>query len=66
VGVSFSFIAGDVQRAPRWVQHLGMEWAHRLMQEPGRLWRRYLIEDTAFLGMVLRAYWSGSPRTRRP
>jgi len=64
VGVTFSFIAGRVKRAPRWMQRLGLEWFHRLMQEPGRLWRRYLIEDTAFLGMVLKHYLFGTPSAR--
>lgn len=66
VGVTFSFIAGHVKRAPRWMQRLGLEWAHRLMQEPGRLWRRYLIEDTAFVGMVLKCYLFGTPSARKP
>lgn len=66
VGVTFSFIAGHVKRAPRWMQRLGLEWLHRLMQEPGRLWRRYLIEDTAFLGMVLKCYLFGTPSARKP
>jgi len=54
VGISFSFLCGDVGRAPRWIQRLGLEWAHRLIQEPSRLWRRYLIEDSAFVSIVLR------------
>jgi N-acetylglucosaminyldiphosphoundecaprenol N-acetyl-beta-D-mannosaminyltransferase len=48
VGISFSFLAGHVQRAPQLVQRLGLEWAHRLVQEPGRLFRRYIIEDLPF------------------
>lgn len=54
VGISFSFIAGDVRRAPPWMQRIGLEWAHRLWQEPGRLWKRYIVEDSAFVGLVLR------------
>lgn len=58
VGVSFSFIAGDVKRAPGWVQHLGMEWLHRITQEPGRLASRYLIYGLPFTaGLLLRAAW---------
>ncbi len=49
VGVSFSFLTGDVQRAPRWMQRAGLEWLHRLVQEPQRLFRRYLLEDLPFL-----------------
>jgi anti-anti-sigma regulatory factor len=41
VGGTFSFIAGTVRRAPAWVQSLGMEWVFRILQEPGRLWKRY-------------------------
>jgi N-acetylglucosaminyldiphosphoundecaprenol N-acetyl-beta-D-mannosaminyltransferase len=44
IGLTFSFICGDVQRAPVWMQRIGLEWAHRLLQEPGRLARRYLIQ----------------------
>jgi len=43
VGAAFDFHAGAVRRAPRWMQRAGLEWLHRLAQEPGRLWRRYLI-----------------------
>lgn len=48
VGISLSFIAGDVQRAPRWVQAVGAEWVHRLIQEPRRLARRYLVDGIPF------------------
>lgn len=41
VGGSFNFVSGRVKRAPRWVQKCGLEWVHRVCQEPGRLWRRY-------------------------
>lgn len=47
-GVSISFIAGDVARAPRWMQRTGLEWLHRLQQEPRRLARRYLRDDPPF------------------
>lgn len=48
VGISLSFIAGQVKRAPRWIQSIGLEWLHRLIQEPSRLARRYLLEDLPF------------------
>lgn len=48
VGISFSFLAGRVQRAPRWMQKLGLEWVHRLGQEPRRLARRYLVDGIPF------------------
>ena len=42
VGISFSFLSGDVQRAPQWIQDVGLEWLHRLAQEPRRMAPRYL------------------------
>jgi len=48
VGVSFSFVAGEIRRAPRWLQRVGLEWIHRMGQEPGRLFRRYVIHDLPF------------------
>jgi N-acetylglucosaminyldiphosphoundecaprenol N-acetyl-beta-D-mannosaminyltransferase len=48
VGISFSFVTGDVRRAPRWMQRVGLEWSHRLLQEPKRLFRRYLIDGLPF------------------
>jgi N-acetylglucosaminyldiphosphoundecaprenol N-acetyl-beta-D-mannosaminyltransferase len=48
VGISLSFIAGHVRRAPPLVQALGLEWVHRLAQEPRRLFRRYVVEDLPF------------------
>ena len=53
VGVSFSFVSGDVARAPRWLQRLGLEWVHRLAQEPRRLFRRYLVEGVPFAVRLL-------------
>lgn len=48
VGISLSFLSGDVRRAPRWVQRLGLEWAHRLCQEPRRLFKRYIVDGLPF------------------
>ncbi|RYH00065.1 MAG: glycosyltransferase, partial [Alphaproteobacteria bacterium] len=57
VGVSFSFVAGEVQRAPAWMQRSGLEWFHRMVQEPGRLARRYLVDGIPFaLGLMWRAW----------
>lgn len=53
VGISFSFVAGQVRRAPRWMQNAGLEWAHRLAQEPVRLGRRYLIDGPPFAMSLL-------------
>jgi N-acetylglucosaminyldiphosphoundecaprenol N-acetyl-beta-D-mannosaminyltransferase len=49
VGAAFDFLAGTVRQAPRWMMRLGLEWLHRLGQEPGRLWRRYLVNNPAFV-----------------
>lgn len=51
-GISFSFVAGEITRAPRVLQVLGLEWLHRLAQEPRRLYRRYLIQGPAFLARL--------------
>jgi N-acetylglucosaminyldiphosphoundecaprenol N-acetyl-beta-D-mannosaminyltransferase len=48
VGISLSFVAGDVRRAPPLVRAAGLEWAHRLIQEPRRLWTRYLRDGLPF------------------
>ena len=63
VGISLSFIAGDVRRAPRWLRKVGLEWLHRLIQEPRRLWRRYLLEDLSF---ALRLLISARRERARP
>ena len=54
VGVVFDFVAGTKRSAPEWTTRLGLEWAFRLITEPRRLWRRYLIGNLVFLRAVLR------------
>ncbi|HEX2971131.1 MAG TPA: WecB/TagA/CpsF family glycosyltransferase [Tepidisphaeraceae bacterium] len=54
VGAAFDFHAGTKPMAPAWMQRSGLEWLFRLVQEPGRLWRRYLLTNTVFLFLVLR------------
>jgi N-acetylglucosaminyldiphosphoundecaprenol N-acetyl-beta-D-mannosaminyltransferase len=49
VGAAFDFLAGTSRMAPAWMQRCGLEWLFRLYQEPGRLWRRYLIYNTLFV-----------------
>jgi N-acetylglucosaminyldiphosphoundecaprenol N-acetyl-beta-D-mannosaminyltransferase len=49
VGAAFDFHAGTVQRAPAWMRDNGLEWLHRLLSEPGRLWKRYLVTNTLFI-----------------
>jgi N-acetylglucosaminyldiphosphoundecaprenol N-acetyl-beta-D-mannosaminyltransferase len=53
IGVSFSFVAGMIKRAPRWMQRSGLEWLWRLGAEPQRLWHRYLVDDPRFFWLVL-------------
>lgn len=49
VGALFDFLSGEVDRAPAWIRRIKLEWVYRLAQEPGRLWRRYLVGNLAFL-----------------
>jgi N-acetylglucosaminyldiphosphoundecaprenol N-acetyl-beta-D-mannosaminyltransferase len=48
VGISFSFVAGEIKRAPVWMRKSGVEWLHRMAQEPRRLVKRYLVQDLPF------------------
>lgn len=54
VGAGLDFVAGAQGRAPRWMSWAGLEWCYRLAREPRRLWRRYLVDDPPFVGLVLR------------
>ncbi|UQO37159.1 WecB/TagA/CpsF family glycosyltransferase [Burkholderia cepacia] len=58
VGGTFDVVAGRVKRAPLWMQRSGLEWAFRVIQEPGRMWRRYLSTNSRFLVMLTGAYVS--------
>jgi alpha-1,3-mannosyltransferase len=60
VGALFDFLSGDVLRAPLWVQSARLEWAYRLIKEPGRLWRRYVLGNPIFLLRVFGQWWSGA------
>ncbi len=53
VGISLSFLAGHVHRAPRWMQVIGLEWLHRMAQEPRRLFRRYVVDGIPFAVRLL-------------
>jgi N-acetylglucosaminyldiphosphoundecaprenol N-acetyl-beta-D-mannosaminyltransferase len=57
VGAAFDFHAGLKRQAPKWMQHNGLEWFFRLMSEPRRLWRRYLVNNPAFIWMTLLQIW---------
>jgi N-acetylglucosaminyldiphosphoundecaprenol N-acetyl-beta-D-mannosaminyltransferase len=66
VGGSFDVLAGVTRRAPlRW-QRMGLEWAYRLLQEPRRLWRRYLVTNTLFLALLLRERLRARPPYLQP
>lgn len=52
VGITFSFIAGHQARAPKWMRRVGAEWVHRMVQDPKRLVRRYLIDDLPFAALL--------------
>ena len=54
VGAAIDFTAGAVPRAPAWMSRVGLEWFYRLCKEPRRLWRRYLVRDPRFIGVVWR------------
>lgn len=57
VGGSFDVYAGKVKRAPLLWQRCGMEWLYRLVQEPRRLWRRYLVTNALFFWLTIRELW---------
>ena len=57
VGGLFDFYSGRISRAPRWLQEVGCEWVWRLLQEPGRMWRRYLCGNLLFVWRVLLQRW---------
>ena len=61
VGGSFDVWAGKTRRAPGWMQRAGLEWLHRFAQEPRRMWRRYLVGNTRFAALVLRARMAARP-----
>jgi N-acetylglucosaminyldiphosphoundecaprenol N-acetyl-beta-D-mannosaminyltransferase len=54
VGGTFDVAIGRVKRAPRWMQRAGLEWFYRFLQEPRRMFRRYFIEDMAFVWLLLK------------
>ena len=54
VGGALDVVAGVARRAPRWMQRRGLEWLFRLLQEPRRLLRRYLVGNARFVALLLR------------
>lgn len=59
VGGTFDVVAGKVKRAPLWMQNAGLEWLYRVIQEPGRMWKRYLSTNTKFAWLLLKEKFKG-------
>jgi N-acetylglucosaminyldiphosphoundecaprenol N-acetyl-beta-D-mannosaminyltransferase len=54
IGATIDFEAGNIKRAPKWISELGLEWLYRLLSEPKRLWKRYLVHGPSFFWLVLK------------
>ena len=54
IGATINFEAGCMKRAPKWMSEAGLEWLYRLLSEPQRLWKRYLLDDIPFFWLVLK------------
>ncbi|MEZ4826300.1 MAG: WecB/TagA/CpsF family glycosyltransferase [Bacteroidia bacterium] len=54
IGATIDFQAGNVKRSPKWITAIGMEWLYRMMQEPQRLVKRYLVDDLPYFYLILR------------
>lgn len=67
VGAAFDFHAGLLREAPLWMQRTGLQWLHRFLQEPRRLWRRYTLLNVAYLGLLF-LQWARlwSPPYKKP
>ena len=56
VGGMFDIAAGEARFAPLWIRKLALEWLYRLLQEPGRMWKRYLTTNSVFLCLFLKEF----------
>jgi N-acetylglucosaminyldiphosphoundecaprenol N-acetyl-beta-D-mannosaminyltransferase len=56
VGASFEFASGTIKRSPKWMQDFALEWLFRLIKEPRRLWKRYLVSNTLFIFLFTKKY----------
>ena len=54
VGGTFDIVAGKIKRAPKWMQNNGLEWVYRIIQEPRRMWKRYLITNSLYVFLILK------------
>ncbi len=62
IGAVFDFYAGTINRAPRWIINLSLEWLYRLIKEPRRMWRRYLIGNTKFIWSILKEKYGNNSK----
>ncbi|HNW56135.1 MAG TPA: WecB/TagA/CpsF family glycosyltransferase [Bacteroidales bacterium] len=60
VGGTFDVVSGVTKRAPSWMQRMGLEWFYRFLQEPGRMWKRYLVGNSKFIFLVLKRKFRGA------
>lgn len=63
IGISFSFVSGEVKRAPNWMRRIGLEWFHRMLQEPKRLGKRYLVDGLPFAARLFATSWREAHRS---
>ena len=54
VGGTFDIVAGKSKRFPKWMQNFGLEWFYRILQEPKRMWKRYLITNSIYFYLLLK------------
>ncbi|PSB03076.1 WecB/TagA/CpsF family glycosyltransferase [Merismopedia glauca] len=65
IGATVDFEAGNIRRAPKWISNIGLEWLYRLVREPKRLGKRYLLDDLPFLGLIIKQKLQGADEDRR-
>ncbi len=61
IGAGFDYLAGNTRHAPEWMKNLALEWLYRFIQEPGRLWKRYLVTNSLFIIYII-LEWLGVKR----
>ncbi|PSB19362.1 glycosyltransferase [Phormidesmis priestleyi ULC007] len=54
IGATIDFEAGNIQRSPKWMSQVGLEWLHRTLCEPKRLWKRYIVDDLPFFWLIIK------------
>jgi len=64
VGAAFDVVAGNISRAPGWMQRYGLEWLYRLLKEPGRLSKRYLFEAPQFIPLIIKQFITSSKKEK--